>query len=165
MNVLEWMEIVPWKRIADDWPFKVFVSMILSVIGMHAMLMILFALVVSVDLLAKWISLSYRYLTERRIRNRDLWSCLVAIPLAQRAGVISSDEMKRCFCSKMIMYVVIVLGGALADIMMMTVGEVSVFVRLCIGYLVASEMVSIVENLQDAGVDVLSGLIRLFRMR
>lgn len=39
------------------------------------------------------------------------------------------------------------------------------FVSLCVSYLVVSEMISIVENLNDAGVDVMVGLIDLLRNR
>lgn len=49
--------------------------------------------------------------------------------------------------------------------MLIMVGEDAFFVSLCVSYLVVSEMISIVENLNDAGVDVMVGLIDLLRNR
>lgn len=44
-------------------------------------------------------------------------------------------------------------------------GTPDLFMEMCVSYLAASEMLSIVENLNDAGVGVLSGLVRKMKRK
>ena len=87
-------------------------------------------------------------------------SCILAIPSAHRAGMISSRQMKRQFAGKMVLYILLTVGGGAADRLLASVGRPGLFMEMCVSYLAASEMLSIVENLNDAGVGVLSGLVR-----
>lgn len=58
-------------------------------------------------------------------------------------------------------YIIIVIGSGVADIVLEYVGKPDFFITLAIGYLAASELLSIVENLDEAGVDGLKDLIEL----
>ena len=84
-----------------------------------------------------------------------------AIPLAHRQGVISSDVMKTRFIGKIIVYIIIVISSGFADMVLAYLGKPDFFITLAIGYLAASELLSIVENLDEAGVDGLKDLIEL----
>lgn len=57
-----------------------------------------------------------------------------------------------------------VAAGA-ADRLLASVGRPDLFMEMCVSYLAASEMLSIVENLNDAGVGVLSGLVRKLKRK
>ena len=48
-----------------------------------------------------------------------------------------------------------------ADMVLAYLGKPDFFITLAIGYLAASELLSIVENLDEAGVDGLKDLIEL----
>lgn len=52
-----------------------------------------------------------------------------------------------------------------ADRLLASVGRPDLFMEMCVSYLAASEMLSIVENLNDAGVGVLSGLVRKMKRK
>lgn len=56
-------------------------------------------------------------------------------------------------------------GGGAADRLLASVGRPGLFMEMCVSYLAASEMLSIVENLNDAGVGVLSGLVRKMKRK
>lgn len=57
------------------------------------------------------------------------------------------------------------IGGGAADRLLASVGRPDLFMEMCVSYLAASEMLSIVENLNDAGVGVLSGLVRKLKRK
>lgn len=66
--------------------------------------------------------------------------------------MISSRQMKRQFAGKMVLYILLTVGGGAADRLLASVGRPDLFMEMCVSYLAASEMLSIVENLNDAGV-------------
>lgn len=147
-------------RLFEDWPLKGIATGLLAEGLFHVELASLFTAVVMIDLLTKWLALAHGYLEFRGEKKRDILSCLFAIPAAHRAGIISSREMKYGFCGKLAVYILLTLGSALADHMLVAAGRQPVFAGLCIAYLAASEMVSIAENLNDAGVSALAELVK-----
>lgn len=122
--------------------------------SMHGQLLISFVALVIIDLVTKWISLSKEYLTKKKRRkNPTLWQCVTSIPAARKAGYIKSEAMKHRFLGKIIVYLLVVFAGALADHIMQTMDKPQWAVLLLVGYLSITELVSILENLQDAGVE------------
>ena len=81
-------------RLFEDWPLKGIATGLLAEGLFHVELASLFAAVVMIDLLTKWLALAHGYLEFRGEKKRDILSCLFAIPAAHRAGIISSREMK-----------------------------------------------------------------------
>lgn len=110
-------------------------------------------------------ALAHKYLAAKGEADRDVVSCILAIPAAHRAGMISSRQMKRQFAGKMVLYILLTVGGGVADRLLASVGRPDLFMEMCVSYLAASEMLSIVENLNDAGVGVLSGLVRKMKRK
>ena len=140
------------------WPYKTALGIVFLALERHLELFTAFACIVCVDLFAKFIALSYGYLSESMTEKPSLIS-LKALPAAHRAGVINSYDMRTPFVEKISVYMLIVVAGALADFML---GR-SEFANLVIAYLASSELLSIVENLDDAGVSAvhdLAGLIK-----
>jgi phage-related holin len=126
---------------------------------MHTQLLLCFALLVCIDLLTKWIALSReRLLKNKRKTNPTFYECVLGLRKARRAGYIKSSEMKHRFVGKIIVYMTIALAGAMFDTMMRTLGKPEWAVFLLVGYLAMTEIMSIVENLQDAGVSVAEDL-------
>lgn len=122
-----------------------------------------FACIVCVDLFAKFIALSYGYLAESMTEKPSLIDSVKGIPAAHRAGVINSYAMRTQFVEKISVYMLLVVAGALVDFMLWR----SEFANLIIAYLASSELLSIVENLDDAGVSAvhdLAGLIKRKRV-
>lgn len=146
------------KNLSDWWLLKLGVSGILIELQFHFTVFLLFCFLVILDLSTKWIALAKQVIEKE---NPSVWEEIKAIPLAHREGIISSDVMKTRFVCKIMVYIIIVIGSGVADIVLEYVGKPDFFITLAIGYLAASELLSIVENLDEAGVDGLKDLIEL----
>lgn len=145
------------------WPYKTALGIVFLALGRHLELFTAFACIVCVDLFAKFIALSYGYLAESMTEKPSLIDSVKGIPAAHRAGVINSYAMRTQFVEKISVYMLLVVAGALVDFML---GR-SEFANLIIAYLASSELLSIVENLDDAGVSAvhdLAGLIKRKRV-
>ena len=122
--------------------------------SMHGQLLLAFVGLVVVDLITKWLALSRQYLTKKkRKKTPTLWQCFCSILSARKAGYIKSEAMKHRFLGKILVYLFVVFAGGLADYIMTVMDKPTWAVLLLVGYLSITEMISIVENLQDAGVE------------
>ncbi len=129
-------------------------SVVGGVCSMHGQLLLAFVALIVIDLITKWIALSKEYLVKRKRRkNPTFWQCVTAIPAARKAGYIKSETMKHRFLGKIAVYLLVVFAGAAADHIMLTLDKPQWAVLLLVGYLSVTELVSILENLQDAGVE------------
>lgn len=143
------------------WPYKTALGIVFLALERHLELFTAFAGIVCVDLFAKFIALSYGYLTQSMTGKPSLIDSVKGIPAAHRAGVINSYAMRTQFVEKISVYMVLVVAGALVDFML---GR-SEFANLVIAYLASSELLSIVENLDDAGVSAVHDLAALVKRR
>ena len=95
----------------------------------------------------------------------DLLTSIKAIPQAHRMGVISSKAMKTRFCGKVIVYTIVVVAGSIMDTMTTQVHSYGLVMPLCVSYLAASELLSIIENLDSAGVSAVHDLAALIKRK
>ena len=153
--------------LSNHWAVKgLFAAIIGAAYSMHAQLLLAFVGLVFLDLVTKWVALSYSHLAKRRKKNPPtLWQAVKNIPQARKAGYIKSTVMKDRFAGKVLVYLFIVLAGGLVDNMMRSTGNPAWAVVLCVGYLSATEMISILENLQDAGVEEAAKLHEIIENR
>lgn len=129
-------------------------SIVGGICSMHGQLLLAFVALIVIDLVTKWIALSREYLTKRKRRKTTtIWQCVCNIPAARKAGYIKSEAMKHRFIGKIIVYLMIVFAGATVDNIMQTLDKPTWAVVLLVGYLSITELISILENLQDAGVE------------
>lgn len=131
----------------------------------HTHLFAAFVVLVIVDLLSKWIALSHQRLVDNGVEKTSLWACIKNMRQAQRDGYIQSGPMKERFMGKVILYLVLVIAAAFGDMMMVEMNTHTFWVVLIVGYLTVCEMLSIVENLQAAGVDEASKLHELIQKK
>lgn len=146
------------------WQAKVITAGLLAAIQFHFELSALFVLLIVIDLATKWIELSYN-----NIKTEDYEPGIIdsirAIPAAHRAGIISSRVMKTQFCGKIIVYCTIIIAANIVDDITIHVQLGGLVMPLCVSYLAASELLSIIENLNDAGVSAVAGLVRIMKER
>ena len=136
----------------DAWAVKLIASFLVAAIcNLHVQLLLIFAGIVIVDLLTKWFALAEQYLNDNG-KPCGAWECFKAMPAARRAGYIRSDVMKHRFVGKIGVYMVLVFGAAMVDLCFKTLQKPEFLVALVVGYLMMSELLSIVENFQEAGV-------------
>lgn len=152
------------SRLGEYWQAKVAVAGIIAVVQFHIELLALFTLLIIIDLATKWIELAYNTI-KTETYTPDIIESIKAIPEAHKEGVISSRKMKTQFCGKIIVYVIVVMAGNIMDTMTTSVHSYGLVMPLCISYLAASELLSIIENLDDAGVSAVHDLVNIIKRR
>ena len=118
-----------------------------------------FAFLVFIDCFTKWVSISYLHLKDSGIENPTILESIKGITKARAAKKIKSEVMKHRFLGKIGVYLICALSSAVVDVVMRVLDKPTWAVMTVIGYLVVTELLSIIENLNDAGVEAMSGLI------
>lgn len=151
-------------RLGDYWEVKAVAGGMLAAAQFHFQLMSLFVALIVIDLATKWIELAHNNIKTDDY-TPDLLESIKAIPQAHRDGIISSKAMKTQFCGKVIVYVIVVMAGSIMDSMTTQVHSYGLVMPLCVSYLAASELLSIIENLDDAGVSAVHDLAALIKRK
>lgn len=127
----------------------------------HGTALTAFVGLILIDLLTKYLALSAKRLSDLSLPT-GLWRCLIGIPAAFKDKYIKSELMKTKFAGKLILYMVLVAAAVQVDTM---AGGGGVFLKASWYYLAATEAISIVENLRDAGVQSLDPLLVFIRTK
>lgn len=130
----------------------------------HGTALMAFVVLILIDLATKWLALSYRYLLDQGVcqEQAGLWQCSRSMGNAFNHKYITSEMMKTKFAGKITLYMVLV--AAVVQVDAMSGGE-GVFLKAAWYYLAATEAVSIIENLRDAGVQSLDPLLIFIRAK
>lgn len=146
--------------LASGWELKAGISGIITILQLQGELFLLFNLLVILDLMTKWLALT-RPLCD--CDQPNVWHEFKKIPEAHRRGIISSDEMKTRFLGKILVYIATALASGMVDIILKDFGRPPLLMELCIGYLAATELLSVIENLDEAGVSAMSDLAAMVK--
>lgn len=152
------------KNLTHDMVLKLLASSILVALFYYAVLFAMFGAMVFLDLFSRWLALSHQYLVTHK-QEATLIDCFLGIKKAHKAGLISSYVMRKTFFSKMITYLILIIGASIVDYMIKGTDGSVMAVSLVITYLSMTELLSIVENLDEAGVSAMHGLIDLIKGR
>ena len=148
------------KTLYSVWSYKTAMAAIMVVLlHRHAILFYAFSALVVLDCLTKWLAIAHDYLVKQGKTAPTIFQSLIAIKAARSAGLISSEVMKHRFLGKICIYLLCVMAAASADLIMVELSKPAWAVSTIIGYLTATELLSIVENLNAAGVEAVKGLI------
>ena len=136
------------RRLMDLFPLKAAAGVCLLSLEQHALMFLAFSLLVAMDCLSRWLAISAGMLKEKSGEIPPLLLSLLSIPEARRKGLISSKVMKEAGLSKLFLYNICVIAAGLGD------------------YLLSSaEALSVTENLSEAGMKSMAGLLELFRRK
>lgn len=124
-----------------------------------------FIFLVFMDCFTRWMALGAAFLKNHGHAEPGLWEACRAIPAARRAGLISSQVMKKQGMEKLILYNVSVMTAAGADFLLKSSGTAPFLTSAIVSYLVVTETLSIIENLSEAGVGSLEKLAQQVRKR
>lgn len=131
----------------------------------HAVLFIAFSALVFIDCFTRWMSLSYKRLQKVGMSAPTVMQIITGIKAARADGLISSEVMKHRFVGKIIVYILCVLAAVLVDVCMIALHQPPWAVLLVAGYLVVTELLSICENLNDAGIEAVGEIAALVKRR
>ena len=153
------------KTLYSGWSYKAAVTAIMVLLlHKHAILFYAFSAVVFLDCLTKWIAIAHDYLVKQG-KTPTLMQSLIGIKAARSAGEIKSEVMKHRFLGKICVYLLCVMAAASADLIMVELAKPTWAVGTIIGYLTATELLSIIENLDAAGVEAAQGLVAIVKKR
>lgn len=154
------------KTLYSGWSYKTAMAAIMVVLlHRHAILFYAFSALVVLDCLTKWLAIAHDYLVKQGKTAPTIFQSLIAIKAARSAGLISSEVMKHRFLGKICIYLLCVMADASADLIMVELSKPAWAVSTIIGYLTATELLSIVENLNAAGVEAVKGLIDIVKKK
>ena len=151
------------NSLMDNFVIKIIGSSVVIMLVYHSMLCALFAIVVCLDLYTRWIALTKKYL-ESEDKESSLLDCVKSMNIARKAGYINSYMMRKCFVSKMLTYFIAVFGAFIVDVILTKIGTKPIMmVTTALGYLATTEMLSVVENLDEAGVAMMHDLVEILK--
>lgn len=154
------------KTLYSGWSYKTAMAAIMVVLlHRHAILFYAFSALVVLDCLTKWLAIAHDYLVKQGKTAPTIFQSLIAIKAARSAGLISSEVMKHRFLGKICIYLLCVMAAASADLIMVELSKPAWAVSTIIGYLTATELLSIVENLNAAGVEAVKGLVDIVKKK
>lgn len=154
------------ERLQEAWMFKACTASIIAIVAhTHFQMFIAFGVLVFIDLLTKWLSLSRQHLIDGGRENPHVWACFWNINKAHKAGYIRSEEMRTRFVTKMLTYLGVVAAARIVDWMCANSGAPTVAVVVVVGYLSMTELLSILENMQRSGVEEAGALYELINKK
>ena len=124
-----------------------------------------FIFLVFMDCFTRWMALGAAFLKNHGHAEPGLWEACLAIPAARRAGLISSQVMKKQGMEKLILYNVSVMTAAGADFLLKSSGTAPFLTSAIVSYLVVTETLSIIENLSEAGAGGFAHLANKLRKK
>lgn len=124
-----------------------------------------FIFLVFMDCFTRWMALGAAFLKNHGHAEPGLWEACQAIPAARRAGLISSQVMKKQGMEKLILYNVSVMTAAGADFLLKSSGTAPFLTSAIVSYLVVTETLSIIENLSEAGAGGFAHLANKLRKK
>ena len=145
------------EKLVDLYPVKT-ISTILLVFLMdtRTVLFFCFALLVVIDCLTRWTAISFKSLSERNEKT-TLAAALWGIPAARRKGLIRSFDMRKGM-DKLLLYLLCTLAASSCDMIFGVLGTPAWMTSFIVGYMSVTEILSIIENLSEAGVGSMTRL-------
>ena len=153
------------KGLWASMPFKAVGSAVMAaLLHQHAILFYAFVFLVFMDCFTRWMSISYERLV-RKGEDAHVPAVIIGIKAARADGLISSDVMKHRFIGKILVYIICAVAAGATDLCMKELTKPAWAVETVISYLVLTELLSIIENLNDAGIEVMKGLLDVVKRK
>lgn len=147
------------KELFEQVPLKLTGTLLFMGLARQALLFLCFASLVTVDLISRWLAISADLLRAEGHPSPSLMAMAKAIPRARRLGLIRSSIMKEQGLSKLLLYGLCVFASGMADWALASAGEPSGMSAIAVSYLSATEALSVIENLSEAGVESMGRLL------
>ena len=154
------------QRLQEGWGLKLSISCAVSLASEdHAQIFAAFVALVCLDLVTKWLSLSRKCLIDHGADQPTFWQSLTGIRRARRLGYIRSEEMRKRFTHKILTYFGVVAAALMLDFMLIKTHAPAFAATVTIGYLALNEFVSILENMQQSGVEEAGAIVEIVRKK
>ena len=159
------------KSIAEGLPFSMGASAVTyiftSSLGIHLQMFTIFAVIVCLDILTRWLACSHKLWVSLYPQTPStLYDCFRLLWQSRRLRFFDSSRMRSGFKSKMITYLILVIASGFSDAIINAYGGRGYMLTLVVYILTATEFISCLENLEEAGVgSVASDLKKIIKGR
>jgi phage-related holin len=156
------------QNLVEAWPAKAVATLISlfvsEIFQLHLHLFLLFVLLEFIDCFTKWLALSYKLIMDNDANAEpSLWDCVKNIPNAHRAEYIQSEVMRKQFANKMLTYLILIIAAGTGDYIIRLTHKPDMLLSLVVTYISATELLSVLENLNDAGVSMAAALLTFIK--
>lgn len=171
LSKLTWQDIIAtWSKITDYWPLKLFWGLLVWIaahfFALKLHIIFAFAFLEGLDCFSRWLALSHQHILEHHPDQiPTVYDCLAGIKAARKAGLIQSDKMRKAFYSKMITYLLLIIVATLGDLAIHAAGSPEILLTIVVTYLAVTELLSVLENLDEAGVSIAHALLVLVKSK
>lgn len=140
------------EKLLDLFPLKVTSTMILLFfMDVRTVLFLAFAILVILDCFTRWTAISFRNIERISFEKPTLLQSLLGIPQARRDGKIRSGAMRQGM-DKILIYLLCTMAASSCDLIFELLHTPAWMTSFVVGYMSVTEILSIIENLSDAGV-------------
>lgn len=151
------------KAVAEHPAQKITASLVAASLIDIAVIFCFFIALAVIDIVTRCIAMSAAlwratYPPEVVEKRGNLWNYIKWIPQAHHWRYIDSEAMRTGFCSKMLVYMLLILAAFFGDMALAVKGIPQAFTVLVVAALAFTEMLSVLENLGEAGVSVAKDL-------
>lgn len=160
------------KSVTEHLPAKVVasagVTSVSSALGIHVQLLGIFFILEVLDILTRWIALSAQLWKSMYPQTPgSVWQYIKFFWQAHRWRYIKSEAMRTQFISKISTYCIILLFSSLCDVAMRIAGgsAFAVLLPLVCAISCFTELISCLENLAEADVNVAKELMQILNKR
>lgn len=158
------------KNIVENLPFSMGVSAITygitSSLGIHVEMLFIFGIIVALDILTRWLACSRElWISLYPQTPCTLYDCFSFLWQSHRWRFFDSNKMRKGFWSKMLTYIILMLVSGLADWMIGVYGGKRYILMIVIYILTATEVISCLENLEEAGVSIASEIKKIVKTK
>lgn len=141
------------ERLTDGFPMKLMGGVLFLTLEKQLAMLLLFGILIFLDCFTRWIAISHAHLVSCG-RQPTFLEAVCGIREARRQRLISSEIM---LC---------VAAGIVSDALLQEAGaSTDGMAGIVVSYLAATEALSVIENLSDAGVSSMTELLKKLRGR
>ena len=151
------------KAVAQHPVEKITASVVMASLLDIAVIFLFFIALAVIDIITRCIAMSAAlwkdtYPAAIVEKRGNLWNYIKWIPSAHRWRYIDSEAMRLGFCSKLLVYMLLIIAAFFGDMALAVKGIPQAFTVLVVAALAFTEMLSVLENLGEAGVNVAKDL-------
>lgn len=133
--------------------------------GPYGTILDAFFWLIVIDIATRWIAIGYQFLIDKGIEKEKITTCdkIKAIILAFDEKILTSKIMLWGFLGKYVLFAILLIASRHIDLVLIGLGLPLEFavVKFMLAYICYNEILSVAENLRDAGNDHMDKLIEI----
>lgn len=156
--------------LTNNWQVKFICAGVLTtalnfVKGPYGTILDAFFWLIVIDIATRWIAIGYKYLLDKGVTKEQItmFDKIQAIVLAFDEKILTSKIMLWGFFGKFVLFAILLFASSHIDHVLLGLGIPLNFavVRFMLAYICYNEILSVAENLRDAGNDHMDKLIEI----